>query len=317
MFKNSGAVLLDTFQRRGHFDLEQLLAKAEQIESRDPRPSRPARRAGRGGAGRGAGGGARRAAAARPAQPRPLRAAAQWRRADRPCRRGALPLAASRRAATPATQASIRRGGDRNARHRNDDEGIDLENRRRPGPIGDGSSSPHRSGRPRHRAQGHRAVHAAQLDRSRCRGRRCRRLRSPRDRGAIAVEYGRWTERQMPDHVPDGSGRTAEARHRLASARARLGAAPANWPSFPPEQFLDVAMGELHPGRAAVVALAAVRGDLHLAEQRVHLGDREQPAGADRAVAGHGRGDMVELFLEAERANRRRRARRRGRRPGP
>ena len=31
MFKNSGAVLLDTFQRRGHFDLEQLLAKTEQV----------------------------------------------------------------------------------------------------------------------------------------------------------------------------------------------------------------------------------------------------------------------------------------------
>jgi SAM-dependent methyltransferase len=33
MLKNSGAVLLDTFQRRSHFDLEQLLAKAEQIRS--------------------------------------------------------------------------------------------------------------------------------------------------------------------------------------------------------------------------------------------------------------------------------------------
>lgn len=33
MFKNSGAVLLDTFQRRGHFDLEQMLAKAEQIRT--------------------------------------------------------------------------------------------------------------------------------------------------------------------------------------------------------------------------------------------------------------------------------------------
>lgn len=33
MFKNSGAVLLDTFQRRGHFDLEQLLAKTGQVRS--------------------------------------------------------------------------------------------------------------------------------------------------------------------------------------------------------------------------------------------------------------------------------------------
>ena len=33
MFKNSGAVLLDTFQRRGRFDLDQLLAKAQEIEA--------------------------------------------------------------------------------------------------------------------------------------------------------------------------------------------------------------------------------------------------------------------------------------------
>lgn len=33
MFRNSGAVLLDTFKRRGHFDLEQLLAKAQEVES--------------------------------------------------------------------------------------------------------------------------------------------------------------------------------------------------------------------------------------------------------------------------------------------
>lgn len=33
MFKNSGAVLLDTFQRRAHFDVDQLIAKAETIES--------------------------------------------------------------------------------------------------------------------------------------------------------------------------------------------------------------------------------------------------------------------------------------------
>ena len=31
MFRNSGAVLLDTFKRRGHFDLGQLLAKAEEV----------------------------------------------------------------------------------------------------------------------------------------------------------------------------------------------------------------------------------------------------------------------------------------------
>ena len=41
--------------------------------------------------------------------------------------------------------------------------------------------------------------------------------------------------------------------------------------------------------------------DLHLAQQRVHFGDREDAPGADRAVAGDGRGDMVELVAQAQR----------------
>ncbi len=47
--------------------------------------------------------------------------------------------------------------------------------------------------------------------------------------------------------------------------------------SLPPEQLLDIAMRQLHPGRAAVVALARMRRDLHFAEQRVHLRHRQNP----------------------------------------
>ncbi len=50
-----------------------------------------------------------------------------------------------------------------------------------------------------------------------------------------------------------------------------------------------------------MVALAAVRRDNHFAEEGVHLGHRQRAAGADAAVAGHGRGDLVEAFLEAQR----------------
>ena len=49
-----------------------------------------------------------------------------------------------------------------------------------------------------------------------------------------------------------------------------------------------------------MIALAAMGGNLHLAQQGVHLGDREDAAGADRAVAGHGGGDMIELVAQAE-----------------
>src|SRR3546814_17668483 len=71
-------------------------------------------------------------------------------------------------------------------------------------------------------------------------------------------------------------------------------------PSFPSEQLLHIVHRQLHPGRAAMVALARVRGALHLAEQRVHLGDVQGAPGADRAVTGHGRGDQFELFGKAD-----------------
>ena len=61
-------------------------------------------------------------------------------------------------------------------------------------------------------------------------------------------------------------------------------------------------MTKLHPGRAAVVALAGARRHFHLAQQGVHLGDRQDAAGADGVVAGDGRGDMGELVAEAERS---------------
>src|SRR5205085_1855391 len=70
---------------------------------------------------------------------------------------------------------------------------------------------------------------------------------------------------------------------------------------FPPEQLLQVAFLQLHPGRPAVIALAAMRSGLHFTEQGVHFGDRERAAGADAAVARYRRGDLVEPFLERER----------------
>ena len=42
---------------------------------------------------------------------------------------------------------------------------------------------------------------------------------------------------------------------------------------LPPEQFFDLAVPELYPGRATVIALARTRGHLHLAQKCVHLGN--------------------------------------------
>jgi hypothetical protein len=69
--------------------------------------------------------------------------------------------------------------------------------------------------------------------------------------------------------------------------------------SPPAEQLLDVGMRQLHPGRPAVVALAAMGCDFHLAQQGVHLGHRQDPTGPDRAMAGNGRRDMIELVAQA------------------
>ena len=68
--------------------------------------------------------------------------------------------------------------------------------------------------------------------------------------------------------------------------------------SLPPKQPLHIPQCQLHPSWPAMVALAAMRGDFHFAEQGVHFGDRQHAAGADGAVAGHGGGDMVDAFLE-------------------
>src|SRR6185369_9227712 len=66
----------------------------------------------------------------------------------------------------------------------------------------------------------------------------------------------------------------------------------------PPEQAFDVGELEFDVGGAAVVALAGVRRGFHLAEQGVHLGRGEPAARADRAMAGHGRADVLEPFLQ-------------------
>src|SRR5437899_2895756 len=53
------------------------------------------------------------------------------------------------------------------------------------------------------------------------------------------------------------------------------------------EELVEIGEAHLKPSRTAMVALAGAIGLLHLAQQGVHLQDREGPMGAHRAVAGH------------------------------
>ena len=58
---------------------------------------------------------------------------------------------------------------------------------------------------------------------------------------------------------------------------------------------------QFHIGRPAVIALAGIRRVFHFAQQRVHLFRLEAAAGAHRAVAGHGGGDMHQAALQRQR----------------
>ena len=67
--------------------------------------------------------------------------------------------------------------------------------------------------------------------------------------------------------------------------------------SLPAEQLFNIAQRQLHPSWPTMVALPAVRGDFHFAQERVHFGNGQDTASADGAVAGHRCGDMVDAFF--------------------
>src|SRR5262245_45337316 len=94
--------------------------------------------------------------------------------------------------------------------------------------------------------------------------------------------------------------RVAWAGKRLGQQGCRAHSGQAWRLSPPPEQSLDVGKLQFHIGRPAVVALAGIRHRLHLAQERVHLLGLEAAAGAHRAVAGHGGGDMHQPVLERQ-----------------
>src|SRR5882724_11028012 len=64
------------------------------------------------------------------------------------------------------------------------------------------------------------------------------------------------------------------------------------------EELVEIGEAHLEPRRAAVVALPGALGLLHLAQERVHLQDRQRAVGAYRAVAGHGAEQLVATLGE-------------------
>ncbi len=87
--------------------------------------------------------------------------------------------------------------------------------------------------------------------------------------------------------------------------------------SAPAEQALDIGKVERHIGRAPVIALAAVRRRLHLAQQRIHLGRRKPPPGAHAGVAGERAAHRSRCAPSGPARRPIRRVRRRDRAPGP
>ena len=71
--------------------------------------------------------------------------------------------------------------------------------------------------------------------------------------------------------------------------------------SAPPEQPLDIGEVERHIGRTPMIALAAVRRGLHLAQQRIHLRGREAPSRAHADVTGERAAHGVDALALKER----------------
>src|SRR5207245_8119741 len=64
------------------------------------------------------------------------------------------------------------------------------------------------------------------------------------------------------------------------------------------EEFVEIGEAHLKPSRAAMIALAGALGFLHLAQQGVHLRNRQGSVGAHRAVAGHRPEQFVPALCE-------------------
>src|SRR5487761_41891 len=100
---------------------------------------------------------------------------------------------------------------------------------------------------------------------------------------------------------------SAQARHVVESwpaenSTSAASASSATIRSAAAEQLLDFGEAQRDVGGPAVIALAGMRRRFHLAQQRVHLGLVETPSGAHAAVTGDGAADMLEPFLERQRA---------------
>ena len=80
---------------------------------------------------------------------------------------------------------------------------------------------------------------------------------------------------------------------------------PSLWPLLSGRARTAVQLLQRHlpPGRPAVVALVGTLGALHVAQQCVHLVQREAAVRAHRAVAGHGGQQVVARALKTRLAS--------------
>ena len=70
--------------------------------------------------------------------------------------------------------------------------------------------------------------------------------------------------------------------------------------SSSPEQPLDIRQLQFHIGRPAVIALAGIRRDFHLAKKRIQLLGLEPSPRTHGTVARHGSRDMHQAALQRQ-----------------
>src|SRR5690242_16513398 len=97
--------------------------------------------------------------------------------------------------------------------------------------------------------------------------------------------------------APASTARKGQRQRGTDSIRQQT-ARPARSSTAAPEKRVQLAHADLAPRGPAMVALVGTLGALHVAQQRVHLVERELAMGAHGAMAGHGGQDLVLRALD-------------------
>src|SRR6185312_16989377 len=129
------------------------------------------------------------------------------------------------------------------------------------------------------------------------------RARTPASGLAVPMSMPRYTCAEStltisPPSVPASAIATALLPAAVGPISSTTGVTAAGGSAAAHEEAVEIAERQPVPRRPAVVALAGALSRLHLAQQRVHLRQRQRAMRAHRGVAGHRREEIVAVLRE-------------------